>query len=330
MQNLTLREAINQAIDEEMSNDSSIFIMGEEVAEYDGAYKVTKGLLQKYGDMRVVDSPISEAGLAGLGVGAAMAGMRPIIEMMTWNFGIQALDQIINHAAKMLYMSGGQFPVPLVIRGPNGAAHMLGAQHSQALDHILASIPGLIVVSSAIPSDAKGLMKSAIRNNNPVMFLESELLYGKKGDVPEGEFVIPLGVGEVKHPGTDVTLIAWNKMTYLALDVAEKLQEENISVEVIDPRTLQPLDEDLIFTSVKKTHRLVIIEEGFGMASLGAHISDRVTQECFDDLDAPPERVCNHFVPMPYNEALEHETLPNKDRVLKAIRKVLYSDSEGV
>jgi pyruvate dehydrogenase E1 component beta subunit len=324
MQNISLREALNQAMTEEMERDPTVFLMGEEVAQYNGAYKVSKDMLNKFGPMRVVDSPISEAGLGGLGVGAAMVGLRPIIEMMTWNFAIQAFDQIINHAAKMLYMSAGQFKVPLVIRGPHGAAHMLGAQHSQCLDHMLVNVPGLIVVSSAIPKDAKGLLKSAIRNDNPVMFLESELLYGKMGEVPEGEYTIPLGVGEVKKEGSDVTLIAWNKMTYLALDVAHELESQGISVEVIDPRTLQPLDEGMIFESVRKTHRLVVLEEGWGFASIGTHIVDRVVKECFDELDAPPERVTNHFVPMPYNERLEHETLPNAEKLQAAIKRVLY------
>ena len=324
MQQLSLRDALNQAMVEEMERDPSIFLMGEEVAEYNGAYKVSKDMLKRFGFPRVVDSPISEAGLAGLGVGAAMVGLRPIIEMMTWNFAIQAFDQIINHAAKMHYMSGGQFKVPLVIRGPHGAAHMLGAQHSQCVDHMLVNVPGLIVVSSAIPKDAKGLLKSAIRSDNPVMFLESELLYGKMGDVPDGEYTIPLGVGEIKREGTDVTLVAWNKMVYLALELAEEMEKEGISIEIIDPRTLLPLDENMIFDSVRKTNRLVVLEEGWGVASIGTHIVDRVVKECFDDLDAPPERVTNHFVPMPYNERLEHETLPNLEKARAAIQKVLY------
>jgi len=321
---LSLREALNEAMCEEMERNPNIFLMGEEVAQYNGAYKVSKGMLEKFGPMRVVDSPISEAGFAGLGVGAAMCGLHPIIEMMTWNFAIQAFDQIINHAAKMYYMSGGQFKVPMVIRGPHGAAHMLGAQHSQCVDHMLVNCPGLKIVSTVIPADAKGLMKSALRDDNTVLFLESEMMYGKTGEVPDGEYTIPLGVGEIKRAGTDVTLVAWNKMTYLALEVAEHLAQEGVSVEVLDPRTLMPLDEDLIFQSVRKTHRLVVLEEGWGVASFGCHIVDRVVKECFDSLDAPPERVTNLFVPMPYNERLEHDVLPSSERTIAAIRAVLY------
>ncbi|MCA2961587.1 MAG: alpha-ketoacid dehydrogenase subunit beta [Silvanigrellales bacterium] len=321
---LTLREALNQAMSEEMERDPSVFVMGEEVAEYNGAYKVTKGMLAKFGPMRVVDSPISEAGFCGLGVGAAMAGLRPVIEMMTWNFAIQAFDQIINHAAKMFFMSAGMYSVPMVIRGPHGAAHMLGAQHSQCVDHMLVNVPGMYVVSTIDPADAKGLMKAAIRSNNPVCFLESEMMYGREGEVPDGEHIVPIGVGAIKREGTDVTIIAWNKMTLLAHEVAEALAEDGISVEILDPRTLQPLDEDLIFASVRKTHRLVIIEEGWGVSTIGTHIVDRVVKECFDELDAPPERVTNHFVPMHYNERLEHETLPNKERALAAVNRVLY------
>jgi len=321
---ISLREALRQAMTEEMERDPTVFLMGEEVGEYNGAYKVSKGMLQQFGPMRVVDSPISEAGFCGLGVGAAMVGMRPIIEMMTWNFAIQAFDQIINHAAKMLYMSGGQFPIPMVIRGPHGAAHMLSAQHSQCVDHMLVNVPGMIVISTVNPADAKGLMKSAIRNNNPVCFLESEMMYGHEGEVPEGELLIPIGVGDVKRSGEHVTLVAWNKMTLLALQVAEELAQEGIEVEVIDPRTLQPLDENLIFDSVRKTHRLFVLEEGWGISTLGNYIVDRTVTECFDDLDAPPARVHNHFVPMPYNETLEHEVMPTKERTIEAIKKVLY------
>lgn len=324
MAKVTLREALNQAMSEEMERDPSVFLMGEEVAQYNGAYKVSRGMLDRFGPMRVVDSPISEAGFAGLGVGAAMVGLRPIIEMMTWNFAIQAFDQIINHASKMLYMSGGQFNIPMVIRGPHGAAHMLSAQHSQCLDHMLTNLPGVKIVSTILPADAKGLMKSAIRDDNPVLFLESELMYGYEGEIPDGEYVIPIGVGEIKRPGKDVTIVAWNKMVLLALQAAEKMAEEGIECEVIDPRTLMPLDENLIFESVKKTHRLVIIEEGWGVSSFGCYINDRVVDECFDELDAPPQRVTNHFVPMPYNERLENEVLPNMERATAAIKKVMY------
>jgi pyruvate dehydrogenase E1 component beta subunit len=311
-------------MDEEMARDDKIFLMGEEVAEYNGAYKVSKGLLEKYGPKRVIDSPISEGGFAGLGVGAAMTGLKPIIEMMTWNFGIQGLDQIINHASKMLYMSGGQFSVPMVFRGPNGYAHMLGAQHSQALEPVLTNFPGMKVVTPSNPADGYGLLKAAIRDPNPVMFLESEMMYGTKGEVPDEETVIPLGVGDIKRVGSDITLIAWNKAMTHTLKAAEMLSEEGISAEVIDPRTLQPLDEDMIFDSVRKTNRCVIVEEAFGFASVGAQISDRIHKDCFDHLDAPVTRVTFDFVPMPYAEDLEHAVVPTPDKIVKAAKEVLY------
>ncbi len=321
---LTMREALNQAMVEEMDRDANIFLMGEEVGLYNGAYKVSKGMLDRFGPKRVWDAPISECGFAGLGIGAAMVGLRPIIEFMTWNFGIQAFDQIFNHAAKMYYMSGGQFNVPIVFRGPNGAAHMLGAQHSQAYEPMLTNVPGVKVVTCATPYDAKGLLKSAIRDNNPVLFLESEMMYGFKGEVPEGEYLIPLGVGDIKRVGTDVTLIAWNKVLHRVLEAAEELGKQGIQVEVLDPRTLLPLDEDLIFGSVRKTHRLVIVEEAWGFGSVGAQIADRVQAECFDELDAPVVRVTNEFVPMPYNEAQEHHVMPQVDRIVQAVKDVLY------
>lgn len=321
---LTFREALGQAMTEEMERDPSVFLMGEEVAKYDGAYKVSKGMLDKFGPKRVWDSPISEGGFAGLGVGAAMAGLRPIIEMMTWNFGIQAFDQIVNHAAKMNYMSGGQFPMPIVFRGPNGAAHMLGAQHSQAYEAMLTNVPGMIVATASTPADGKGLLKSAIRNNNPVIFLESEMMYGMKGEVPDGEYLIPLGKGDIKREGTDVTVICWNKVYHKVAEAADKLAEEGISVEILDPRTLQPLDEELIFQSVTKTHRVVIVEEAWDFASVGAQIADRIQKECFDLLDAPVTRVTNRFVHIPYNEAQEEEVLPNVERIMTAVKEVLY------
>ena len=321
---LTMREALNQAMAEEMERDPSVFLMGEEVGLYNGAYKVSKGLLDRFGPKRVWDAPISEAGFAGLGVGAAMVGLRPIIEFMSWNFGIQALDQIVNHAAKMLYMSGGQYNVPIVFRGPNAAAHMLAAQHSQAYEPMLTNFPGVKVVTCATPYDAKGLLKSAIRDHNPVLFLESEMMYGWKGEVPEGEYTIPLGVGDIKREGRDVTVIAWNKVLHKVLEAAEELSKQGIQVEVLDPRTLQPLDEGLIFASVRKTNRLVIVEEAWDFGSVGAQITDRVQKECFDDLDAPVVRVTNEFVPMPYNEAQEHRVMPQVDRIVKAVKEVLY------
>lgn len=321
---LTFREALNQAIAEEMERDPTVFLMGEEVGLYNGAYKVSKGLLDKFGPSRIWDSPISEAGFAGLGVGAAMVGLRPIIEFMTWNFGIQGFDQIVNHAAKMLYMSGGQFNMPMVFRGPNGAAHMLGAQHSQAYEPMITNIPGLKVVTCSTPYDGKGLLKSAIRDNNPVLFLESEMMYGFKGEVPEEEYLIPLGVGDIKREGTDVTLIAWNKVLHKVLETAEELEKMGISAEVLDPRTLQPLDEDLIYASVRKTHRLVIVEEAWSFGSVGSEIAALVQKECFDELDAPVMRVTNEFVPMPYNEDQEHRVMPQIDRIIAAVKQALY------
>lgn len=323
---MTFREALGSAMDEEMARDPLVFLMGEEVAQYNGAYKVSKGLLDKYGPQRVWDAPISEGGFAGLGVGAAMAGLRPIIEMMTWNFGLQAVDQIINHAAKMRYMSGGQFAMPLTFRGPNGAAHMLGAQHSQAVEPIFTNIPGLKVVCPATPVDGKGLLKSAIRDNNPVIFLESEMMYGMKGEVPdEPDFLIPLGVGEIKRPGRDVTLVTWGKVYHTVVEAAATLEQSGIDCEIVDPRTLQPLDEAMIFESVRKTHRLVVIEESWGFASVGAQISDRVQHDCMDELDAPIERVTTDFVPMPYAEHLEHAVMPTQEKIVAAVRRVCYA-----
>ena len=321
---LTYREALGRAMTEEMARDPKVFLMGEEVAQYNGAYKVSKGMLDRFGPERVIDSPISEGGFAGLGVGAAMTGLRPIIEMMTWNFGIQGFDQIINHAAKMLYMSGGQFNVPIVFRGPNGAAHMLGAQHSQTVEGMLTQVPGLKVVTSCNPSDGYGLLKSCIRDNGPVIFLESEMMYGMKGEVADSEFLIPLGQGSIVREGKDVTIVAWAKMVQRAMDTAAALAEEGIECEVIDPRSLRPLDEEMIFNSVRKTHRLVIIEEAYQAASVGSWIAEIAQRICFDDLDAPVMRVTNEFVPMPYAENLEHRVLPEVDRIIPVIKQVLY------
>ncbi len=326
MAEVTFREALNRAMVEEMERDPKIFLMGEEVAQYDGAYKVSKGMLAKFGDKRVIDSPISEGGFAGLGVGAAMAGLRPIIEMMTWNFGIQGFDQIINHAAKMNYMSGGQFPMPIVFRGPNGAAHMLSSQHSQSVEAMLTNIPGLKVVSPSTPSDSYGLLKSAIRDNNPVIFLESEMMYGWKGELADEEFLIPLGVGDIKRSGEQVTMIAWNKQIHKCLEACKVLADEGIDVELIDPRTLQPLDEEMIFTSVRKTHRVVVVEESWSFASVGAQIADRVQYICFDELDAPVTRVTTEFVPMPYNEHLEERAMPSVERIVAAVKQVMYAE----
>jgi pyruvate dehydrogenase E1 component beta subunit len=322
---IAFREALNQAMSEEMERDSNVFIMGEEVAQYQGAYKVSQGMLQKFGEKRVIDTPITEAGFAGLGIGAAMIGLRPIVEMMTWNFAILAFDQLFNNAAKIRYMSGGQFKVPIVVRGPSGAAHALGAQHSQSLESILAHVPGLIVIAPSTPADGKGLLKSAIRDDNPVMFMESEMMYGQKGEVPDGEYVTPIGVGDVKREGKDVTIIAWSKMIHVALAAADQLTKEGIEVEVIDPRTIRPLDETMILNSVKKTNRCVIVEEAWPFASTGKEIASRIYSKAFDFLDAPIEHVNGADVPMPYAHNLEKLMLPSIPRVVDAVKKVLYS-----
>ncbi len=321
---ITFREALGQAMHEEMDRSKEVFLMGEEVAQYDGAYKVSKGLLERFGPNRVWDSPISENGFAGLCVGAAMAGLKPICEMMTWNFGIQAFDQIVNHAAKVRYMSGGQFTMDIVFRGPNGHAHMLGAQHSQYYESMLTNVPGLKVVTCSTPYDGKGLLKAAIRDPNPIIFLESEMMYGLKGEVPEEEYIIPLGKGDIKRPGNDVTVIAWGRALDRAMKSASSLQQEGIDCEVIDPRTLQPLDEDLIFESVRKTNRLVIVEDSWEFASVGAQISDRVQKECFDHLDAPVNRVTCKWTQVPYNEGQEDFIFPAKEDISEGIKRTAY------
>lgn len=321
---ITYREALNQALREEMQRDGRVILMGEEVGFYQGAYKVSKGLLDEFGPMRVLDTPITELGFTGLGVGAAMAGLRPIVEMMTFNFSILALDQIVNSAAKMLYMSGGQLPVPLVIRGPGGAGHQLGSQHSQALESWFCHVPGLKVVMPATPADAKGLLKSSVRDNNTVVFIESEVLYGTRGEVPEAEFLTPLGVAEVKRPGRDVTLIAHSKMVLVALDAARELEKEGIEAEVVDPRTLRPLDTATIVGSVKRTNRAVVVEEGWPFCGVGAQIVDTIQHQAFDYLDAPVLRVTGADVPMPYSKPLEHRCLPDKGRVMDAVHRVMY------
>ncbi len=321
---ITYRDALNQALREEMHRDPRVFLMGEEVGVYQGAYKVSRGLLQEFGERRVIDTPITEEAFAGAGVGAAMVGLRPVIEMMTWNFSMLAMDQIINGAAKMLYMSGGQFSIPMVIRGPGGAAHQLAAQHSQSLESWYAHVPGLKVVAPSTPYDAKGLLKSAIRDDDPVIFFEGETLYGSKGEVPEGEYTIPLGVSDVKREGSDVTIIAWSKMVNVALKAAAALEEDGVSCEVIDPRTLRPLDVEPILASVRKTNRCVIVEEGWEYAGVGAQLAYLVHHEAFDDLDAPVSRVTGADVPMPYAKNLEHLAMPQPGRVIEAVRQVLY------
>jgi len=323
---ITYRDALNQALREEMQRDSKVFLMGEEVGVYQGAYKVSRGLLDEFGPMRVVDTPITELGFAGVGVGAAMVGLRPVIEMMTFNFALLALDQIVNSAAKMRYMSGGQVGVPMVVRGPGGAALQLGSQHSQAFEAHYAHIPGLKVVMPATPADAKGLLKSAIRDDNPVIFIEGEMLYNTKGEVPEGEFVIPLGVAEVKREGSDVTLISHSKSVSVALKAAEQLAQENISAEVVDLRTIRPLDEATVLASVSKTHRCVVVEEGWPFAGIGAQVVDTIQKEIFDELDAPVLRVTGADVPMPYNKVLERAAKSDPAKVIAAVKKVLYVD----
>jgi pyruvate dehydrogenase E1 component beta subunit len=321
---LTMREALNQAMREEMKRDPSVFLLGEEVGHYQGPYKVTQGLLQEFGEWRVRDTPIAEEAIAGVAVGAAFIGLRPIAEMMTFNFSILALDQIVNHAAKYRYMSGGQIRCPMVMRGPSGAAAQVAAQHSQAFESWYAHIPGLVVVMPSTPRDAKGLLKSAIRDDNPVIFMENEVLYNFKGEVPEEEFHIPLGLGDVKRVGSDVTLVAWSRSCVTSLAAADLLAKEGVNAEVVDPRTLRPLDEDLIFESVRKTHRCVVVEEGWRYAGFGAEIADRVQRECFDELDAPVLRVTAADVPMPYAKTLEKAYLPQPDKVVEAVHKVMY------
>lgn len=320
------RDALNQAMSEEMEADANIFLMGEEVAQYNGAYKVSAGMLDRFGEDRIIDSPIAELGFVNLGIGAAMAGCRPIIEVMTFNFAILALDAMINTAAKARAMSAGALTVPMVLRGAGGAGGALAAQHSQSLESQYTHIPGLKVMMPATPHDAKGMLKTAIRDNDPVIFIEHEALYSSKGDVPEGEYLIPMGVGDVKRAGKDVTVIAWSRQMRQLMDSVDGLVEElGVDIELIDPRTLRPLDEELIFESVRKTNRVVIVEEGWRYNGVGAEIADRIQRECFDYLDAPVIRVHNLDVPMPYSPPLEKIVLPTPERIKEAIRRVTYS-----
>jgi pyruvate dehydrogenase E1 component subunit beta len=322
---ITMREALNQALREEMLRDENVFLMGEEVAEYQGAYKVTKGLLQELGPKRVIDTPITELGFAGLGVGAAMAGLRPIVEFMTFNFSILATDQIINSAAKMLYMSAGQFKIPIVFRGPGGSAYQVSSQHSQALESWFAYFPGVKVVMPSTPADAKGLLKSAIRDDDPVIFIEQERMYGNKGEVPEdADFTVPLGVADVKREGTDATIVARSLMVPVALKAAEVLAELGVSCEVIDPRTIRPLDIDTIVASVKKTNRVVVAEESHPFCGVAAEISTEIMERAFDYLDAPVKRISGADVPMPYAKNLETLAIPTVDQVVAAVREVAY------
>ena len=322
---ITIREALNQALREEMLRDESVFLMGEEVAAYQGAYKVTKGLLDELGEKRVIDTPITELGFAGLGVGAAMVGLRPIIEFMTWNFSILAADQIVNSAAKMLYMSGGQFKIPIVFRGPGGSAFQVSSQHSQALESWYAYFPGLKVVMPSTPADAKGLLKSSIRDDDPVIFIEQERMYGQKGEVPDDkDFLIPLGVADIKREGTDATIVARSLMVPAALKAAEALQAEGVSCEVIDPRTIRPLDIDTIVASVKKTNRLVIAEESHPFCGVAAEITTEVMDHAFDYLDAPIKRISGADVPMPYAKNLENLAIPTAEQIVAALKEVSY------
>lgn len=320
---ISYREALNQAMREEMRRDERVFLIGEEVGYYQGAFKVSKGFVEEFGDKRVRDTPITEAGFTGLAIGAAMAGLHPIVELMTFNFGILALDQIVNNAAKLLYMSGGQLSSPMVIRGPGSAAHQLGAQHSQSLEAWFCHVPGLKVIAPATPHDAKGLLKSAIREPNPVIFIEAQLLYGTKGDVQEGEYTIPIGRAEVKRQGTDVTIVAYSKMLLQVMDAATELAGQGIEAEVVDPRTLKPLDLNSLVASVKKTGKVVIVEEGWGFAGLGAQIAESLYSEAFDYLDAPIVRVTGEEVPMPYSRPLEDAAVPDKGRIVKAVTKLV-------
>jgi pyruvate dehydrogenase E1 component beta subunit len=323
MRTLRYREALREAMAEEMERDDRIFLMGEEVGYYQGAYKVSEGLLEKFGATRVIDTPIAEGGFAGIGIGAAMVGLRPIIEFMTWNFSAVAFDQILNNAAKVRQMSGGQFNCPIVFRGPNGSAKQVGSQHSHSMEHFYATIPGVKVVAPAFPADAKGLLKAAVRDDNPVLVMESETLYGVKGDVPDGEHLVPLGKAQVAREGSDVTIVAYSRMTHLAIEAAIELAKESVSVEVVDLRSLRPLDEETIMRSVRKTHRCVVVHEGWPYGGVGAEVSDRVQRLAWDDLDAPVLRVTTLDVPMPYNARLEQYCLPQVDRIVRAVKRVL-------
>jgi pyruvate dehydrogenase E1 component beta subunit len=321
--NLSYREALNQAMREEMQRDPRVFLIGEEVGYYQGAFKVSKGFVEEFGTERVRDTPITEAGFTGLAIGAAMAGLRPIVELMTFNFGILALDQIVNNAAKIRYMSGGQISIPMVIRGPGSAAHQLAAQHSQSLEAWFCHVPGLKVIAPATPHDAKGLLKAAIRDDNPVIFIEAQLLYGTKGDVQEGDYTVPIGKAEIKREGKDVTIAAYSKMLLLALEAASELAKDGIDAEVVDLRTLKPLDVATLVQSVEKTGRLVIVEEGWRFAGLGAQIAESVYSTVFDALDGPIVRVTGEEVPMPYSRPLEDLAVPDRARIIQAVKQVL-------
>jgi pyruvate dehydrogenase E1 component beta subunit len=320
---LRYREALREAMIEEMERDANVLVLGEEVGHYDGAYKVTEGMLAKFGEKRVLDTPIAEAGFAGIAIGAAIVGLRPIVEFMTWNFSAVAFDQILNNAAKLRQMSGGQLQCPIVFRGPNASAKQVGSQHSHAMEHFYATVPGLKVVAPAFPQDAKGLLKAAIRDDDPVCFMESETLYSVKGDVDDAIDTVPLGLAQVVRAGTRCTLVAYSRMTHVCLDAAKVLAEKGIEVEVVDLRSLRPLDEDTIIASVQKTHHCVVVHEGWPYGGVGAEVSDRVQRLAFDSLDGPVLRVASFDVPMPYNATLEQLCMPNASRVVAAVERLL-------
>lgn len=324
MRQIQFREALREAMNEEMRRDPSVFLMGEEVAQYNGAYKVSQGMLDEFGEKRVIDTPIAELGFAGIGVGAAMNGLRPIIEFMTFNFSLVAIDQVINSAAKMMSMSGGQYSVPIVFRGPTASAGMLSSQHSQAFENWYANTPGLKVIVPSNPYDAKGLLKSAIRDNDPVIFMESEQMYGDKGEVPEEEYLIPIGVADIKRQGSDVTVVSFGKIIKQVYSAQQELESEGISLEIIDLRTVRPIDYNTVIQSVKKTNRLVIVEEAWPLASIASEITFKVQKEAFDYLDAPILRVTSADVPLPYAPTLIDASLPNPARIVKAVKQVLY------
>lgn len=323
MQLVEMREAIRQALDEEMQRDPTVFIMGEEVAEYNGAYKVTKGMLDKWGPQRVIDTPIAELGFAGLAVGAAMTGLRPVVEFMSFNFSFVGCDQIISNAIKMHYMSGNRFSVPIVFRGPNGAAAQVSSQHSHCVEAIYGNLPGLIIIAPSNPYDAKGLLKSAIRNNNPVLFLENELSYGDKMEIPTEEYLVPIGKAKVVKEGKHVTLISHSRMIQLCKQASEEMAKKGINVEIIDLRTIKPLDITTIATSIRKTHACVLVEEGHIFSGICAEVGFQIMEHCFDDLDAPIVRVAQHETPMPYSKTLEKATMPTKERIIAALEQVL-------
>ena len=327
MKTIQFRQAIAEAMTEEMRRDETIYLMGEEVAEYNGAYKASKGMLEEFGEKRVIDTPISEAGFSGIGVGSTMTGARPIIEYMTFNFALVGIDQIINNAAKIRQMSGGQFPCPIVFRGPTGSAGQLGATHSQAFDNWYANTPGLKVIVPSNPYDAKGLLKAAIRDNDPVIFMESEQMYGDKGEVPDGEYILPIGIADIKRPGNDVTIVSYGKIIKDAYKAAEVLAKDGIDCEIIDLRTIRPMDHKLIFESVKKTNRLVILEESWPFGNISTEITYQVQNQIFDYLDAPIEKINTADTPAPFSPVLLEEWLPNFKDVIKAVKKVIYHNT---